>query len=130
MTPAMTIVGTMASMEGGRVDFARMRQERRARLLEAMAAHDLDVLVLGRPASVVYASGARQLWTAGARPFGPACVMVRETGRVHLLSVFDEGVPPEVTHDELFGLSWNPANLVASLARIPGLRSARRVGTD
>ena len=123
-------VGTMASPIGARVDFARLRAERRSRLFTAMAEHDLDVLVLGRPASVAYASGARQLWTAGSRPFGPACVVVAATGRTHLLSVDDEGVPPELSHDDLFGLSWNPTNLVASLRAIPGLGGARRVGTD
>lgn len=106
-----------------------LRADRRRRLLDAMADHDLDVLVLGRPADIAFASGARQLWTSGSRPFGPACVVVRETGRVHLLSVSDDGVPPEVSHDDLYGLSWNPANLTASLARIPGVHDARRVGT-
>ena len=106
-----------------------LRLDRRRRLADAMAAHDLDVLVLGRPADVAYATGARQLWTSGSRPFGPACVVVAETGRTHLLSTWDEGVPPEIPHDDLYGLSWNPANLTASLARIPGLSSARRVGT-
>ena len=106
-----------------------VRLERRRRLFDAMADHDLDVLVLGRPADVVYATGARQLWTSGSRPFGPACLAVAETGRTHLLSTWDEGVPPELSHDDLYGLSWNPANLAASLAKIPGLSSARRVGT-
>jgi Xaa-Pro aminopeptidase len=120
----------MALVDGGRVDFARLRGERRRRLGDAMATHDLDVLILGRPANIAYASGARQLWTAGARPFGPGAVVVRETGRVHLLSTWDDGIPPEIPHDDLFGLSWNPANLLASLARIAGLSAARRVGTD
>jgi Xaa-Pro aminopeptidase len=130
VTQTSVAVGTMASPIGARVEFARLRAERRARLFTAMADHDLDVLVLGRPASVAYASGARQLWTAGSRPFGPACVVVAETGRTHLLSVDDDGVPPEVAHEDLFGLSWNPTNLVASLRAIPGLGGARRVGTD
>jgi Xaa-Pro aminopeptidase len=94
-----------------------------------MADHGLDVLVLGRPAEVAFATGARQLWTAGSRPFGPACVAVRATGRTHLLSTWDHDVPPEVGHDDLFGLSWNPAHIAASLAAIPGLRDAARVGT-
>lgn len=106
-----------------------LRADRRRRLLDAMADHDLDVLVLGRPADVTFATGARQLWTAGSRPFGPACVVVRETGRAHLLSVSDDGVPSEIAHDDLYGLYWNPANLIASLAAIPGLKTARRVGT-
>lgn len=112
-----------------RVDDVELRADRRRRLFAAMAERHLDVLVLGRPAEVAFASGARQLWTAGSRPFGPACVAVRATGHTHLLSVSDHDVPPEVVHDDLFGLSWNPANIAASLGRIPGLREARRVGT-
>lgn len=112
-----------------RVDDEALRADRRRRLFAAMADAGLDALVLGRPAEVAFASGARQLWTAGSRPFGPACVAVRSTGRVHLLSVWDEDVPPEVGHDDLYGLSWNPANIAASVAAIPGLREARRVGT-
>jgi len=112
-----------------RVDDVELRSDRRRRLFAAMADSDLDALVLGRPAEVTFASGARQLWTAGSRPFGPACVAVRATGHTHLLSVSDHDVPAEVGHDDLFGLSWNPANIAASLARIPGLREARRVGT-
>jgi Xaa-Pro aminopeptidase len=112
-----------------RLDDEDLRADRRRRLLDAMAEHDLDVLVLGRPAEVAFATGARQLWTAGSRPFGPACVAVRTTGHTHLLSVSDFDVPPEVGHEDLFGLSWNPANLAASLAAIPGLATARRVGT-
>lgn len=122
--------GTGALPEGDRVDFSRLRSERRARLMDAMAAHDLDALILGRPANVIYASGARQLWTAGARPFGPACVVVAGTGRVHLLSTWDEGVPAEVSRDDLYGLSWNPVRIVGNVAAVPGLAGARRVGTD
>jgi Xaa-Pro aminopeptidase len=102
----------------------------REALLDAMAADDLDVLVLGRPANVLAASGANQLWTSGTRPFGPGAVVVASTGKVHLLSTWDEGVPSDIGHDELFGLSWNPANIAASLAAIPGLAAARRIGTD
>jgi Xaa-Pro aminopeptidase len=102
----------------------------REALLDAMAADDLDVLVLGRPANVLAATGANQLWTSGSRPFGPGAVVVAATGKVHLLSTWDEGVPSDIGHGELYGLSWNPANIAASLARIPGLSSARRIGTD
>ena len=111
------------------VDDAGVRADRRRRLFAAMDGAGLDALVLGRPAEVAFATGARQLWTAGARPFGPACVAVRATGRTHLLSVWDAGVPPEVGHDDLYGLSWNPATIAASLAAIPGLPGARRIGT-
>jgi Xaa-Pro dipeptidase len=123
--------GTAALADGGdRVDFPRLRTERRERLLAAMAEHHLDVLMLGRAANISYASGARQLWTAGARPFGPGCVVVAADEQVHLLSTWDEGVPADIPHDRLYGLAWNPANLMANLAAVPGLARARRVGTD
>jgi len=79
---------------------------------------------------VRYLTGARQLGRAGVLPFAPVAVAVRQTERVHLLSTADDGVPPEIGHDDLYGLSWNPANLAAALAAIPGLRESRRVGTD
>jgi Xaa-Pro dipeptidase len=103
--------------------------DRRRRLFAAMADAGLDVLVLGRPAEAAFATGARQLWTAGARPFGPLCIAVAATGRTHLLSVSDDDVPPELSHEDLFGLTWNPAILAPTLATIPGLADARRVGT-
>jgi Xaa-Pro dipeptidase len=123
-------LGTMALPEGGRVDFARLREDRHRRLFEAVDRVGVDALVLGRPANVVFASGARQLWTAGARPFGPGAVVVKSTGRTHLLSTWDDGVPAEIAHEELFGLRWNPVNLLGSLQAIPGLNECRRVGTD
>jgi Xaa-Pro dipeptidase len=110
------------------VDFERLRADRRRRLLDAMDNHGLDALVLGRPANVAYASGARQLWTAGVRPFAPLCVVVRESGDVHLLSTWDEGVPPEIPHENLFGLTWNPSRLAGWISSISGL--AGQIGTD
>lgn len=125
-----TAVGTMALEDSARVDFERLRRQRRRRLFDAMAAEEMDALVLGRSANVHYAAGARQLWRAGSAPFGPFGVVIRETERVHLLSVWDEGVPPEIERADLYPLTWNPANLVRSLKAIPGLTDARRVGTD
>ena len=111
-------------------DERALRSGRRQRALEQMAAHDLDVLVLGRQANVRYVTGAPQLWVAGTRPFGPTCVLVRETGAVHLLSTWDEGVPDDIPHENLYGISWNPMNTMAALRRIDGAATARRVGTD
>ena len=125
----MTWATSGGSTNAAAIDFAQLRMDRRRRLLDAMATHDLDVLILGRPADIAYATGARQLWTAGTRAFGPACILVAATGHAHLLSVSDDGVPIEISHDDLFGLFWNPANLVASLGAIRGLGAARRVGT-
>lgn len=111
-------------------DERTLRSGRRQRALEQMAAHDLDVLVLGRQANVRYVTGAPQLWVAGTRPFGPSCVLVRETGAVHLLSTWDEGIPEDIPHENLYGISWNPMNTMSALQRIPGAATARRVGTD
>ncbi|MBP16777.1 MAG: Xaa-Pro aminopeptidase [Acidimicrobiaceae bacterium] len=104
--------------------------ERRDRVLSAMADADLDVLVLGEQANVVYASGHHRLWTAGTRPHAPTCILVRRTGATHLLSTWDEGVPDDVPFEHLFGITWNPEVMAAALAAIPGLSDARRLGVD
>jgi Xaa-Pro aminopeptidase len=111
-------------------DERTLRSGRRQRALDQMAAHDLDVLVLGRQANVRYVTGAQQLWVAGTRPFGPSCVLVRETGAVHLLSTWDEGIPEDIPHENLYGISWNPMNTISALRRIDGAATARTVGTD
>ncbi len=123
----MTTTTGPGPLDHSRVDDEDVRADRRRRLFAAMADHDLDVLVLGRPAEVAFATGARQLWTAGSRPFGPACVAVRATGRTHLLSVSDYDVPAR-------GGPRRPVRPVLepgqpsppSLAAIPGLREAAR----
>ena len=126
----MSGLGTQALEYGGRVDFARLRAERQARLLRALREAKLDALVLGREANARYAAGARRLWTAGGRPFGPGCVVLADTGAVHLMSSWDEGVPAELPREQLYGTTWNPDHLAAALARIDGLARARRVGVD
>jgi Xaa-Pro aminopeptidase len=124
------LVGTLGLEDDARVDFARLRADRREKVLSGMESHDLDALMLGGVGNVRYVSGARQLGRAGVLPFAPVAVVVRETGRVHLLSTWDEGVPPEIGYEDLYRMNWNPANLAADLAKIPGVREARRVGTD
>lgn len=111
-------------------DDRALRFSRRARALAQMEAHDLDVLVLGRQANVRYISGAPQLWVVGTRPFGPICMFVRATGEIHLNSTWDEGIPEEIPHENLYGLAWNPMTLMGVLQGIEGADTARRVGTD
>lgn len=111
-------------------DDRALRCGRRERALAQMEIHDLDVLVLGRQANVRYVTGAPQLWVAGTRPFGPTCLLVRETGAIHLLSTWDEGVPEDIPHANLYGISWNPMNTIANLQKIEAAAAARRVGTD
>ncbi|MBU8816099.1 M24 family metallopeptidase [Mycolicibacterium goodii] len=111
-------------------DNRALRISRRERALAQMEAYDLDVLVLGRQANVRYISGAPQLWVVGTRPFGPICTYVRATGEIHLNSTWDEGIPEEIPHENLYGLAWNPMTLIGVLQNIKGTDTARRVGTD
>jgi Xaa-Pro aminopeptidase len=111
-------------------DEAPLRLARRARAFAAMEAHNIDVLFLGREGNARYVSGAPRLWTAGSRAFGPGCVVVRSTGAIHLLSTWDEGMPDDIPHENLFGITWNPGNLIAWLKGIDGMAEAKRIGTD
>ena len=111
-------------------DAVALRQGRRRRALAAMEAHDIDALLLGREANARYVSGTPRLWTAGSRPSGPGCVLVRADGGVHLVSTWDEGVPEDIPRAHLFGITWNPGNLLSWLGGIDGLARARRIGTD
>ena len=100
------------------------------RALDEMARQDVDLLVLGREGNARFVSGAARLWLAGTRPFAPGCVVVRETGAVHLMSVTDFGVPAEIPPARLYPMSWNPANIMGAVAAIPGISGARRIGVD
>jgi Xaa-Pro dipeptidase len=100
------------------------------RTLDEMARREVDVLMLGREGNARFVSDATRLWLAGTRPFAPGCVVVRETGAVHLLSVTDFGVPRDIPTERLYPLSWNPANMVDAVATVPGVSSAHRVGVD
>lgn len=95
-----------------------------------MAEAGIDALILGREANARYVSGADRLSLTGTRPFGPGCVVVRATGKVHLLSTTDSGIPSEISHDQLFTLSWNPMTIAGSVAAIPGMAEATTVGVD
>ncbi|HEY3095392.1 MAG TPA: M24 family metallopeptidase [Acidimicrobiia bacterium] len=101
-----------------------------ARALDQMERRDLDVLVLGRESNARFVSDATRLWLAGTRPFAPGCVVVRGTGAVHLMSVTDFGVPPDIPGAQLYPMSWNPANILGTVAAIPGVSGARRIGVD
>ncbi|MBV9514661.1 MAG: aminopeptidase P family N-terminal domain-containing protein, partial [Mycobacteriaceae bacterium] len=111
-------------------DGPELRVGRRERAFAQMEAHDLDVLVLGRQANVRYFTGAPQLWVAGTRPFGPICTVVRASRQIYLNSTWDEGIPEDIPHGNLYGLAWNPMTLISVLRDIDGAANARRVGTD
>ena len=100
------------------------------RVLDEMAREGVDVLLLGREGNARYVSGANRLFLAGERAFAPGCVVVANTSAVHVLSVTDFGVPPAVSHADLYPPSWNPATTVARVAALPGVATAARVGVD
>ena len=125
-------IGTAAMEDRDRVDYRGLRAARHERVTALMDRLGLDALMLGREANVRYASGARRLWTASSRPFGPTCVVVRATGRVHLMtfSASYEGAPEEVPFEDVFCNSFNPGKLLEALLAIPGLDRAARIGVD
>lgn len=111
-------------------DDAELRLARRERVLAEMEAAHVDVLVVGREANARYVAGAPRLWLAGTRPFGPGCVLVRVTGAVHLLTTWDEGVPEDIPHEHLYGISFNATTFIEALRTVDGAGQARTVATD
>lgn len=110
-------------------DDAALRLSRRERVLAEMEAAGVDLLVVGREGNARYVSGAPRLWTAGSRAFGPGCVLER-TGAVHLLSTWDEGIPEEIPHENLYGISFNAGNFLKVLQGIHGAATVKTVATD
>lgn len=104
--------------------------EHLGRTLSAMADAGIDALLLGRTANVRFVAGAEQLALAGTRPFAPACAVVRATGRVHLMSTTDAGIPDDIPPEQLYAMSWNPMTIAGNVAAIPGLADAAVVGVD
>jgi Xaa-Pro aminopeptidase len=49
---------------------------------------------------------------------------------VHLLSTWDEGIPDDIPHEHLYGITFNAVNMLAALQGIEGAASARTVATD
>ena len=104
--------------------------QRRTRAIDALAAAGIDMLVCGRQDHINYITGAHQLWTAGARPFGPVCTLNVATGEIFLLSTWDEGVPDDIDLDHLQGITWSGAIIYQRLAANPAIAEANRVGID
>jgi Xaa-Pro aminopeptidase len=95
-----------------------------------MDAADIDVLITGREANARYIAGVPRLWLAGSRPFGPGCILERTSRSIHLVSTWDEGVPDDIPHEHLHGITFNSANTLEMLQGIEGAATARIVATD
>jgi Xaa-Pro dipeptidase len=111
-------------------DDASLRSARRARVLAEMEAADVDILITGREANARYIAGVPRLWLAGSRPFGPGCIFVRDSAAIHLVSTWDEGVPDDIPHDHLHGITFNSQNTLKMLGNVEGAATARTVATD
>lgn len=121
--------GTLVMEDGAGVDFAALRADRRTRVLERMADEQVDLLLLGRQANVRYVVGHRPIWRAVVTGWAPFCAL-RADGTIHLLhSTWDDGVPSEVDHDHITGLSWNPRTIVGDIVGT-GLADARTIAVD
>jgi Xaa-Pro dipeptidase len=124
-------LGLMATEDGAGIDFDSLRRQRHARVLSAMEREGIDVLALGRRGNGKYVAGHRSLWRAVLTPYGPMCIVVRDTEQIHLMgTTWDDGIPREIPTENLSGLMWNPRLTVDALARIEGLRGATSIGVD
>jgi Xaa-Pro aminopeptidase len=116
-----------ATSSGTELDLARMRRERRGKLLAAMAAHGVDGLVLLGQNNVTYAIGARVPAAEPARAghSRPVAVLTRDD-EAHLFTSVPEGVPPDLPSDHVhdaLALEWD-AGARALAARLPSGRLA------
>lgn len=111
-------------------DDAALRKVRRERVVAEMADAGVDILITGREPNARYIAGVPRLWLAGSRPFGPGCVLSRETGAIHLVSTWDEGVPDDIPHENLHGITFNGQNTLAWLSKVDGAATAKKVATD
>ena len=89
-----------------------------------MEAHDLDVLVLGPAGQRPLRVRARRScgWPERGRSARSACSCASPV-QIHLLSTWDEGIPEDIPHENLYGIAWNPMNTDRGAA---GTSTARR----
>ena len=130
--PANPDIGTALRDDRTRIDFPELRRARRARVLEAMERAGIDACLFGRETNVRYAAGQRRLWTSNTRAWLPTGVVVRSTGRVHVmaLSASVEDSPEDLPPENTYGRSFDPATLLGIYTALPGLPEARRIGVD
>ncbi len=92
----MSLTLSPSLFDASRIDFERMRRERRQRLAQAMERAGIDVLVLSGRQNVIYATGAQTLLTDSSREYYMPSVaaVTRDGAAPHLFTPYTEGVPP------------------------------------
>src|SRR4051812_5435395 len=85
------------------LDLARMRRERIDKLRAAMAASEIDVLVLCLQSNISYATGARVPTSDHVRAgwWRAVAIVERDDPWPHLFTEFPEGAPSELPNDHL-----------------------------
>ena len=122
MSPSLDpgiFVGVMGLEDDARVDFGGLRADHAQKYFPAWKG-TLGAL-LRRPGTFATCRGrgTRTVRRAAVRPVAVAI----GNRRVHLLSTWDEGMPPEISRDDLSAVE--PCEPGGGLAELPGLRDAR-----
>ncbi|HEX3706416.1 MAG TPA: M24 family metallopeptidase [Mycobacteriales bacterium] len=112
-----------------RPDAATLRAARRERVLTEMKDRGIDIFISGREPNARYIAGVPRLWINGSRPFGPGCVL-SSSGAIDIVSTWDDGVPDDIPHENLHGITFNGATTLAWLTKVEGAATARTVATD
>lgn len=88
----------VSAFDTERIDFGRMRRERRQKLLTAMERTGVDALIVSSRANVMYATGARSLLTDSSREYYlPTFAVFTKDGKApHLFTAYPEGAPPDL----------------------------------
>jgi Xaa-Pro aminopeptidase len=123
--------GTMVLEDGAGLDFGALRTARRDRVFDAMGEYGIDVLMLSRGGNARYVVGHRPIWRSVVTPWAPMCTVVRSTRQIHLMAAtWDDGIPTDISHENLSQLMWNPRKIFGSISKIPGLADAECIGVD
>lgn len=91
------------SDDGGELDLARMRRERRAKLQSGMADQGIGALLLTGGAGTQYAAGAAVMPADSGRAHHEATVVLLVAGddAPHVFTHYPDGVPPELPADHV-----------------------------
>jgi hypothetical protein len=106
------------------------RRARVDQIVAAMRRVDVDALLLSRPELVWQATGAQRVWTAGAQPFAPSCVVVAATHEVHVIGFNDACIPEDISPECRHASPWDVGALVDELHGITAMDRARVIALD